>query len=62
MLAAVHINDPQMRAPPVLHHVHEIAHVHDLLAVGRHLRIGGELEVKNIHQTETIPGRLLGNG
>src|SRR5215471_18623776 len=48
MVGAVGIDDPEIRMPLVGHDVVELPHIDDALPVGRDLRIGGQLEVKDI--------------
>ena len=62
MIGAVGVDDPQVRQALVGHDVGEAAHVDHLLAVGRDLRIGGGLEVEDVHRLERFGGGRRGDG
>ena len=55
---AVGVHDPQFGPLPVAHDVHRGADIDDLAAIRRDLRVGRELELKDVHRLE--PGRGLG--
>ena len=67
--AAVRRRDPDRRHTPVLRTVDARHHVHDLRAVGRHVRVGRELEAEIVFRRDAALGRgrlgeqrLSGNG
>jgi hypothetical protein len=59
MVAAIGVDDPEIRVSPVRHDVGKAAHVDDALAIRRNLRIGRVLEIKDVFRFEC---RMLGLG
>ncbi len=58
MVGAVGVDNPQIGVALIGHGIGEATNVDDFLAVGRNLRIGGELKLELVHGREVV-GRIL---
>jgi len=54
MVGSIGIDDPEIRVTLVSHGIGEAANVHDALAVGRDLRVRGELNLELIHGAKFV--------
>ena len=62
VVGAVEINDPEIRGATVGCEVLGISHVHDAFAVGRDLRIRGDLDMEEVHGVEAAREVVGTNG
>jgi hypothetical protein len=61
MFGPIEIDNPEIQDAAVGRDVPGLADIDDALAVGRNLRVGGDLDVENSHRLEAVGDFLSGD-